>query len=247
MKPRRNAQAGFSLLELTLTLVVMGLVGALIAGAYGRSGSAVDRGKAQASVTTLRQAVLAFTLANRRLPCPDGVGTGWEGDAAGTCAAGLNLGFVPYLSLGLSQPSDPQRGLLGVYRSAVVDLAVPTERSGDSAASPTFQGLGDLLRGLTLAAAQPVSTGLPYLTGNNAQQGAVACAARVLSNPAFVIVLPVADRVGNGNPFEGPHAGLLTGQRCVVSPGRASDFDFDDVVVAESLHTLMGWLAPYNY
>lgn len=245
--PASARQRGFSLLELSLCLVMMGLLGVLVSGAYGSAAGDQARQQAQAAGVQLQQAVLAFSLRQRRLPCPDSSGDGREGDAGGHCPAGLVLGRVPYLSLGLSLPVPAQRGLLGVYRTAAVDLAQHVERSGDAPTSPSFHNLGDLMQGLALAAAQPVTPAAPFLTGNGAEAGAVDCGGRRLSNPAFVLVLPAGDRGGIGAGFEGPHADLLTGQTCVISPGRASDLDYDDVVLAQSLHSLMGWLAPYNH
>ncbi|WP_425917460.1 prepilin-type N-terminal cleavage/methylation domain-containing protein [Pseudomonas sp. GWSMS-1] len=240
-------QQGFSLLELSLCLVVVGLLGVLVSNAYGTAANDQAHQQARAAGAQLQQAVLTFSLRQRRLPCPDSSGDGREGDANGNCPAGLVLGRVPYLSLGLSLPVPAQRGLLGVYRSAAVDLAQNVERSGDAPTSPRYHSLGDLMLGLVLAAAQPVTQAAPFLTGNDAEAGAQDCAGRHLSNPAFVLVLPASDRNASGQGFEGPHADLLAGQTCVISPGRASDLGYDDVVLAQSLHSLMGWLAPYNH
>lgn len=237
--------AGFTLLELSMSLAVMGVIGVLVANAYSGSGSGVERTRELAEAEQVRQAVRAFTLANKRLPCPDALtsGLGWE-----NCTAGLVMGYVPYQALGLTQPPANRRGLYGVYRNAGAnaDLAVAAERSvpADTQSEPGFRDIADLMIGIANGSAQTLSTTQPYLTGNGAQAGEVNCATVQLSNPAFVVVLPTSDQ--RGAPFDAPHDALLTGARCVVSPGRASSFGFDDVVVAESFHTLMGWLAPYN-
>lgn len=244
---RAACQRGFSLVELGVVLLAMGLLGWAVAGTYGNAATLRDRDRAVQTAESLRDALRAFALRNGRLPCPDATGAGWEGDAAGACADGVEAGWLPYRALGLDVPVDALHAAYGVYRNKAAtggdaDLAVATERTGDAPGTPGYRNARDLMAGLAIAGNQAVSTAHARLTGNDGTEGAVDCAANVRSNPAFFIVLPLDDRDGNGSRFEPPHA---AGTLCAHAPGTALRLDRDDVVAAESLAALTGWLGAH--
>lgn len=96
IRPRPAPRAaGFSLLELTVVLVLLGIIGVLLVRWIGLD--AEDR--AQAAQRDLLQraddALLAFAAANARLPCPAADATGAE-----DCTRG-QVGQLPYATLGL--------------------------------------------------------------------------------------------------------------------------------------------------
>lgn len=237
-------QRGFSLVELSIVLVVLGLVGWAVAGSYGNTAALRDRDRATQSAESLREALRAFALRNGRLPCPDSGGTGWEGDAAGACAPGTEAGWLPYRSLGLDVPAEALHAAYSVYRNKTAaggdaDLAVATERTGDAAGTPGFRNARDLMAGLSIAGNEAVTAAHTRLTGNDGTDGPVDCAANVRSHPAFFIVVPLEDRSNDGNRFDAPHA---AGTACAFTPGAAMTNVRDDVVAAESLAALTGWL-----
>lgn len=245
---RRNggalAQRGFSLVELSLALLVMGLLAWAVSGAYDNSSALRDRDRATQSAESLREALRAFALRNGRLPCPDSSGTGWEGDATGVCADATEAGWLPYRSLGLDLPPDALHAAYGVYRNQAAtggdaDLAVATERTGDIPGSPSYRNARDLMAGLSIAGNETLSVAHTRLTGNDGTDGAVDCTANLRSHPAFFIVVPLEDRSNDGNRFDAPHG---VGTACAYMPGTAMRNDRDDVVAAESLAALTGWL-----
>ena len=128
--PRHPAYgaAGFSLLELTVSLVILGLLGVLLARWIGMESD--DR--AQLVQRSLLQraddALTAFAAANSRLPCP-------AADASGHEDCSRAVGLLPFRDLGLP---DSRAGLLryGVYRGpdatpagADADLAALRDRN----------------------------------------------------------------------------------------------------------------------
>ena len=239
-----RAQRGFSLVELSIALLVMGLLAWAVSGAYDNSSALRDRDRAIQSAESLREALRAFALRNGRLPCPDSSGTGWEGDATGTCAATTEAGWLPYRSLGLDLPPDALHAAYGVYRNQAAiggdaDLAVATERTGDVPGVPDYRNARDLMAGLAIAGNQTVTAAHTRLTGDDGTNGLVDCTANLRSHPAFFIVVPLEDRNNDGNRFDVPHA---VGTACAYAPGAAMTDVRDDVVAAESLAALTGWL-----
>lgn len=239
-RPAVITQRGFSLIEVVVVLMILGLLTWLVSGTYGSAVGGRDRDLAQARGKTVQEAIRAFALNNARLPCPDTVGTGWE-----NCGGGAQIGWTPYRSLGLEQPADRDRFAYEVYRNAgaSADLAVRAERTGDAVGDVRYQDIRDLMAGLQTAQAQAVSNAFVYLTGDGATQGAVNCAANRVAHPAFVLIAPLEDRDGDGSRFDGVHAGLPAAGLCVQSAATAASAAQDDVVLSESLSSLMGWLS----
>ncbi|WP_286758052.1 prepilin-type N-terminal cleavage/methylation domain-containing protein [Ralstonia sp. RL] len=250
----QRAQRGFSLLELALALAALGLMIWSGAGPFADAASRRDRDAAQAHGRVMLEELRAFALAHARLPCPDTDGDGWEGDAGGACPPGVETGWLPYRTLGLDIPNPRLRAVYGVYRNPLAaagnaDLTLRLERSTppDASGDPGYQSVRDLIAALNFAAAEPPVATHVYLTGDDGAQGAVDCAGNVRSHPAVMLVMPVTDRDGNGNPFDGAHADLLLSGRCAQAPGTAATATRDDVVAAESLAALAGWLAAHDH
>lgn len=130
---RAARQRGFSLVELSIVLLALGVLGWAVAGSYGNAGTVRDRDGAVQTAETLREALRAFALRNGRLPCPDSAGAGWEGDASGACIDGVEAGWLPYRTLGLDVPQDALRAAYGVYRNKAATGATRTWRWPPSA------------------------------------------------------------------------------------------------------------------
>ncbi|MDD5333135.1 MAG: hypothetical protein PHS32_05255 [Rhodoferax sp.] len=142
-------------------------------------------------------------------------------------------------------PDAAYRAAYGVYRAANVtasldaDLAIRLERGADLPGDAHFQDARDLVIALNNLAHAALSTSHLRVSGNNATEGAVDCVNNVRSHPAFFIVFPLQDRNGDNDRFDSVH-GMTSA--CAYAPGTALAVDMDDVVVAESGTTLVGWL-----
>ena len=110
---RRGYGQGFTLVEMSVVLVIIGLVLSLGLGALNAFlGSAASKATSTKQ-GLIKDALVAYLGANKRLPCPDvpnntngavdGSGVSGVEDrvGAGTCIAAV--GVVPYASLGLSR------------------------------------------------------------------------------------------------------------------------------------------------
>ena len=109
---RAGARArGFSLVEMALVLLIVGLLAAVFLPATNTFLDNSRRKETRAKLEALEQAMVRFVMANRRLPCPaDGdlppgnANQGLELAAGGACTAlALTNGVVPWRNLGLSQ------------------------------------------------------------------------------------------------------------------------------------------------
>ena len=242
-------QAGFSLLELAIVLVIAGLLSWASFSAYETVSSQqeIERGRAESK--QLQSIVRAFALRYGRLPCPDTSATasGYENLSGSACAVGTQLGWFLYISVGLVIPEPALRARYAVFRDSTdpsknADLAVAMERTGDSADTTTFIDVTDLIEGLNhaaLLAVAAVATNRPYLTGDGGAAGDINCTANAVMSVAYWVVMPLKDADNNGDRLDPPNtlAGL-----CAASPTAPLRFGSDDVVVAESATQLAGWL-----
>lgn len=245
VRPPCGAQRGFSLLEVSVVLVIAGLMSWAAFSGYETVSAQqeIERGRAQAQ--QLQSVARAFALRHGRLPCPDVAGTGYESLTGLQCSAGTQVGWFPYVSAGLEVPTERLRARYSVFRSADAvaandaDLAVARERSGDVAGDDTFEEVTDLIVALNNASRVGVATSRTYITGDGGAGGAIDCATNALMVVAYWVVVPLQDRDNDGSRFDPPHA---TSSLCAASPSAPLRRLSDDVVVAESPIQLAGWL-----
>ncbi|MGD9788311.1 MAG: type II secretion system protein [Sulfuricellaceae bacterium] len=103
-----HAAAGFSLLEMAVVLVIIGL---LLAGTLLPMSAQVDNRRTQETqqqIDEITQALVGFAVANGRLPCPadptkatGAANAGTEDLGAGTC--NRTSGAVPWATLGVAE------------------------------------------------------------------------------------------------------------------------------------------------
>lgn len=220
-------QSGFSLIELAIVLVIVGL---LIGGGIAALTATTEqtrRSEARRQLDHVREALYGFAMSNGRLPCPDTDDPpDGEEDASASCDD--NGGALPWVDLGLGR-RDPW-GYPLYYRvdDASPDFADPSADSDN----PAFD-LGD-------------SADLVVVDGDGTNI--------VTSAPAVVLSFgPQGGQVWTDSGFTCPAAGTATGfsadeqENCDddngfvaaeyrppdagSSPTNPGDGRFDDVVV----------------
>jgi len=228
---KKHIQAGFSLLEVALTLFVLGFLFSLVPVSLSLLGSiqtaAPVLNKAEAGVN----ATLGFIVQHDRLPCPDTTGDGFE-----NCGNG-RTGQYPYRSVGLGRPLVNAQGFAfhyGVYQHASANLSslqssynpvlLSGQNSGQSNALDFCQGLRLGLSGGTRVSEVSIKS----LQGN------------LSINPAFILVDPGSlDADQDGRPFDGDNARGLVFE----SAGRALSDTYDDQITALSFVELSSRLS----
>lgn len=212
-------QSGFSLIELAIVLVIVGL---LIGGGIATLTATTEqtrRSEARRQLEHVREALYGFAMSNGRLPCPDAnfPPDGQEDTGGGTCSqAG---GALPWVDLGLGR-RDPWGSPLH-YR---VDVNLPNFADpGADSGNPAFN-LGH-------------SANLKVVDGNGSNI--------VTSAPAVVLSFgPQGGQVWTGgSPFCTPApAGFSSDElencddnnnfvAAEYRPPDAADDRFDDVVI----------------
>lgn len=242
----RAAQSGFSMVEVAVALVVAGLMSWAAFSGYETvtAQQEIERGRAEAD--QLQSILRAFALRHGRLPCPDSdaVADGYENPPAGNCVGGNQVGWFPYVSVGLPMPTDKFLARYSVYRgpTEATDFALVGERTGDGPGDATFQDVTDLIAALNNVLSVPaagVDATRTHLTGDAGAAGAIDCATNRVMTVAYWMVVPLQDKSGDGDRFDAPHTPSSV---CAASPSAPLRFGSDDVVVAESPVLLAGWL-----
>lgn len=252
-RPARQAlQGGFSMVEVAVGLLVAGLMSWAAFNGYETVSAQQEIERSRAEAQQLQSVLRAFALRQGRLPCPDTSvpGTGYENLVAGECAPGVQVGWFPYVSVGLEIPVGKFLARYSVFRASSTvdakdaDLAVVKERTGDTVAadSTTFRDTTDLIMALNNAAALPVSSARTFLTGDSGSAGPIDCAANLLMGAAYWVVVPLQDKDNDASRFDAPHSPTAPLSLCAASPSAPVRFGSDDIVVAESPAQLAGWL-----
>lgn len=248
--PSPKRQAGFTLVEVAVVAGVIGILAFTMTSAFEGMEQARRQNGAQAHAEAGRMALRTFALRNKRLPCPDNSiygDSGREAAGTGTCPTGLNMGWLPYESLGLDTPPRPQRLRYGVYRGPNADLVAPVPAASDASDGPDMEGTSGFTRALVMAAAATPLTSQPHYYASSAVTPSAACAGSDLTTPAFVLIAPATDRDDDGGDhpgFDAPNLGFVSGgSTCFAAPDRPADPFYDDVVATESATSLLGWLA----
>jgi len=131
-------QSGFTLVELTIVLVIVALLsGGLMLGISGQR-EQIQSKEARQQLETIREALIGYAMSNGRLPCPAPANLPNTDPAAGKartppCTGSLRFGVVPWVTLGLSE-TDPWGNRFTYFASAKFTAAL----SADTQASFTL-------------------------------------------------------------------------------------------------------------
>lgn len=191
---KQQVQRGNLLLELGLTLVVVGTLAAAIIGGFSSIEQARATAEQNAQLELAKQSLKAFVLKANRLPCPDLTGTGWEGDAAGGCADSVRVGRLPYISLNMPIPGNGYFLKYGVSRISPSSDLVKSGQPPNSIASPSA-----FVAAALAASLSPAGTSEPYIAGTG-DDGRLSNCENASSTPAYALML-VTEKTASQNPL----------------------------------------------
>lgn len=220
-----SRQKGLSLVELSVVLVVLGLVGVLAWQFMAMTVKRHQLVEANQILTGADQALTNFVFTNHRLPCPDTTHDGLE-----NCGAAA-IGALPWRTLGLPL-LDARQLRYGIYRDAgnTIDLSAVSDRSAlYFSMDGVYQGQNpgtrnglDFCRAMEDAARAPASGGLHDATD--------------LKPLAYALAWPgLIDADNNKNLFDQGNATTGTVFAPSSQPGSPT---YDDTVRAVSLQVL---------
>lgn len=212
---------GFTLLELTIVLVIVALLTSGLLAALPIQRDLQNQAAAERQLQEARDALLGFTAANGYLPCPAKSSIdGSEDRTAGSCTAGKRNGLLPWATLGTAR-SDPWGRLIRY------------------SATPAFTGSGPYF---TLAATGDI------LVRTRNDTGALADLTKTAETVAVVWstgkngywgwqpegAAPNADSVGANDDEDTNSANAAAGTLFVARPPTSTagvSGEFDDIVV----------------
>lgn len=255
-------QSGFTLIELAVVLIMIGLITGAAIRLYHPAQDRIDEVKAEQILLGIKQSLISFAISHRRLPCADTNSNGFEGGAAGCgAAATAQTGSVPYATLGIDLPGTPGQEIFrrdivyGVYRNnnaipaSDADLAIVLERTGDLLGDSRYQDLGDFRRALTNGATAATSSNFVYRTGDG-DTSAENCGTNVVANAAFLLASAgTQDANLDGNRFDGVNEALNldgSGAKCFASAAKRRNADYDDVTVGMGFTELLSEVIGRN-
>lgn len=230
---KRHFSRGYTLIELSLAMVVLGMVMVMVWRFGVTANQRMVEIEAPPALTAADQALVGYAAVHSRLPCPDTTGDGVE-DCDGNA-----VGKLPLVTLGLTR-ADLRAVRYGVFRAAQADPRL----DADLAARPALDRFAPLIAmGHPVAVLSPSPllgniNGIDFCTAlrsggalatSNTRLHIQDAAGAPLKNVAYALALPGAlDADNNASLFDGANASA-TG---FSSPARPIDATYDDVVLA---------------
>ncbi|HZV62073.1 MAG TPA: prepilin-type N-terminal cleavage/methylation domain-containing protein [Methylophilaceae bacterium] len=235
---KENSQRGFSLVEMAVVVVILGLVlGALLLPLQAQRNQ-VFQTQTETTMETARRALLGFAQANGRLPCPAiAISSGLEDPiGGGICTA--KLGFLPAATLGI-RPTDDNGFAIDGWNNRIM-YAVAQHNAG-GAVTPDYTTPGDM-NTVGIAALQPELRVCLSSSGVTA----AACSGGTESNYAINNAVAVVYSLGSTGSLG---SGGNDEDENPSAPGTDSVFVSHDVTAAGTadgeFDHVFTWISPY--
>ena len=107
----KKQQSGFTLIELAVVLVIMGVLAGSVISTLGARIGNIARAETKKELEQIKQALIGYALVNKRLPCPDNAAdtnaddlSDGDGLSEADCSGGIggpDEGTLPWVTLGI--------------------------------------------------------------------------------------------------------------------------------------------------
>lgn len=234
-----NNESGFTLVELSIVILIMGLI---LGGLALPLSTQLENGRIKettAQIDEIGTAIEGFAILNGQLPCPaTPASNGFSATAGGGCV--VQHGFVPASTLGLVGPRNSDNLLLDAWANPLRYSVTNSDVDGDGNWDFTFAGE---MRDVTVAGLNPDLAVCSTSTGSSPT--ACASPAATLTGAAPLVILSMGKDWGtfsSGDQQENAGASLGGGPSGVsylvpgdlVSVSRQPSIqpgnEFDDIV-----------------
>jgi len=157
-------EIGFSLIELSIVLGILGLVFVGFTSGIGSFKHSENINESQTNLANIKKQVLNFGVINKYIPCPDTDGDGLENRDASVCHD--TKGNVPYLDIGLKE-SDVEDAWGNKIRYAVnTDTVNPALICDKTSAASMFCNAGSVSAGAAVGTFWFNAVDTPPFTSN---------------------------------------------------------------------------------
>ena len=241
---RRHLNKGFTLLELSIYLIVIGIMTVALSGSFSQLQDAGNRDKTKIILKKSEIAITNFALGNNRLPCPDTNSDGRE-----DCGAG-SIGKIPFQTIELGGQALDANGMpitYSVYRN-----------SSSNADLGTLIELKNAINGLNildkldfceaLSNGQNATKNMNLLSvSTNTLASATSCQNGSFINIAFILASGGNEDADHATPLNRFDQENSTNPAlCFASPQKAISAQYDDLMTSISFSKLFEVACSYQ-
>jgi prepilin-type N-terminal cleavage/methylation domain-containing protein len=225
MSPAHQPQRGFSLIEIALVLVVVGLA---LGGLMSALGSQLENKRisdTQQALEEAKEALIGYAIINKRLPAP--ATSAVNGVALATCATDVTCtGFIPWATLG-----SPKRD---AWAKLIRYSVTPAFVNNDITVTPPAATKIIRTRAAGVLTTEPPNVPVVIFSHGNANFGTTETGGAIANGggPGNV------DEISNNTGSTGGTAGTIFIRRAPSAPTAAGG-EFDDLVVTLTSPTLV--------
>jgi len=162
-----HAQKGFSLVELTVVLVIVALLSSGLMFGLSAQRDANNYQEAQRQLDSAKEALLGFAMSNGRLPCPATATLANTDSNAGKENCASEHGVLPWTTLGMPE-TDPWGQRLTYYARNLFTAAVPP----GAQASFSLDTAGNANIKDAIASGYDIASALPAVIVSHGSRGA---------------------------------------------------------------------------
>ena len=205
------AMSGFSLLEVSMVLLIMGLLLGSVVQPFGAQLLDRQRAQTRSQLYDIRDAVVGYIVANHRMPCP------LNSTISSEQGCSSHHGFVPADTLGIEGSINEQGALLDSWGQPIFYSVTDTDSDGDGLADfTTVQGMQN--------------AGMQELSPDFEICSAAAGCGRLRANQVPLVLVSSGSRVADLSTDELENTDL--DNRFVSRDiDQSGDAQFDDIVV----------------